>query len=191
MKRINLGQPCKVEDCNRKSYVRGWCQRHYYRWWKHGDPLKTKKNIGPVTWEYLLSCSIPNKKTGCIEWQKGGGGEYGSVQFNGKRERVNRVSYRLNVGEIPDGLFVCHHCDNPPCINPDHLFLGTQTDNMRDMASKGRSALGERNGQSKLTEKDIISIREMNGSYEQIAKLFCVDPSNISCIRSRKTWRHI
>ena len=74
----------------------------------------------------------------CWEWNGAMSSGYGSFHYNGKTESAHRVSYRINIGEIPDGLFVCHHCDNPKCVNPNHFFLGTNGDNMRDAIKKGR-----------------------------------------------------
>lgn len=71
---------------------------------------------------------------------------YGKVSAFGSTQRAHRVAWILTNGEIPDGVFVCHRCDNPPCIRPDHLFLGDSTDNVRDMGLKGRAATGRRNG---------------------------------------------
>lgn len=71
---------------------------------------------------------------------------YGLFNAQGRQQRAHRVSYKMHVGDIPDGLQICHHCDNPPCTNPKHLFLGTQADNMQDASRKGRSAFGDRNG---------------------------------------------
>src|SRR5260370_21245414 len=70
---------------------------------------------------------------------------YGQIKYNDKLELVHRISYRIMKGRIPKGLFVLHKCDNPPCFNPDHLFVGTQLDNIRDMISKGRQN-NNRNG---------------------------------------------
>lgn len=81
------------------------------------------------------------KEEGCWEWKGGtNGSNYGSVTIDGDHipKSAHRKSYELFVDDIPEGLFVCHHCDNPPCIRPDHLFVGTQKDNLQDASEKGR-----------------------------------------------------
>ena len=91
---------------------------------------------------------------------------YGQIKADGNRKmlRAHRVSWELNIGPIPDGLCVCHHCDNPPCVNPAHLFVGTYGDNNRDAYRKGRKVpptpdnRGELNGQAKLTEAHVHKI---------------------------------
>lgn len=188
MKRV---PPCKIEGCNKKSHCQFLCSMHYARLVRHGDPLITKNNKSLVTWEYLLSCSITDEQTECIEWQKAKSKGYGAVFFNGKTVRTHCVSYILNIGNIPDGLFVCHHCDNKLCINPEHLFVGTQKNNIQDAISKGRMLLGEKNGHAKLTKKDIISIRQMDGFHRDIAKMFGVSRGCISHVKRRSTWKHI
>lgn len=89
--------------------------------------------------------STLNAETGCIEWvgarQATG---YGALNIRGKVVAAHRLSYELNVGPIPDGMFICHKCDNPPCVNPEHLFLGTNADNIEDMRKKGRAAWARR-----------------------------------------------
>ena len=78
--------------------------------------------------------------SGCWLWQGGVARRYGVIKIEGKTKRVHRVVWELNNGSIPDGMFVCHSCDVPRCVNPEHLFIGTHTDNMRDMIQKGRKS---------------------------------------------------
>lgn len=134
-------------------------------------------------------------KSGCWEWQ----GTllinefYGVVCFQGKRYRAHRLSYSHHVGEIPEGKIVCHHCDNPKCINPDHLYAGTNQDNSNDMVSRGRhvSKKGESSEKSKLKEWQIPIIRADKRKEKDIAKAFGVAPSTIGHVRRRISWGHI
>lgn len=117
---------------------------------------------------------------------------YGKFRIEGKRKLAHRVSYQMHKGPIPEGLCVCHSCDERLCVNPDHLWLGTNADNTRDMVMKGRGAVGERSGMSKLTKeqvRDIRAKRENGWSYYRIAREFGVNRSTISSIFRGKTWR--
>lgn len=130
---------------------------------------------------------------GCWIWEahidRGG---YGGFKAPNNKT-AHRFSYRLYVGEIPDGLFVCHRCDNRRCVNPDHLFLGTTQENTADKVAKGRTAriFGEKNKCSKLTNADVYEIRATLDSHEDAAKRFGVSASNICMIRSGKSWSHL
>jgi hypothetical protein len=114
-----------------------------------------------------------------------------------KKWRAHRLSYLQHYGEIKDGMFVCHKCDNPSCVNPDHLFLGSHKDNMKDMVDKNRSLnqMGENNNSSKINEIDVVKILSllpiMNNT--QISKEFNgrISHSMISNIRLGKNWSHI
>lgn len=139
------------------------------------------------------------KTDGCWRWlgAKHGKG-YGHFKMptgkgDGRIEKAHRTAYNLYVGEIPDGLMVLHRCDNPSCVNPDHLFLGTNDDNMKDMVAKGRGngPRGEEQHFARLTEQAVESIRSSGKSGVALAAQHKVSPATISDVRNRKTWRHI
>jgi len=120
---------------------------------------------------------------------------YGVIGLGGRghanTKAAHRVSYKLHIGPIPEKLYVLHKCDNPPCVNPDHLFLGTQLDNMDDMIAKGRNCKGEAIGTAKLTEKDVLKIRSLDCPQKEIADIFKIDQGQVSRIRTRKCWKHV
>lgn len=125
---------------------------------------------------------------------------HGQFYYNGRAHYAHRISWLLTFGEIGDNC-ILHKCDNPSCVNPFHLFSGTQQDNIADMIAKGRMACGEKrsrkgskHGMAKLTESDVLHIRELrkDGKYlKEIAKVFNVTETSVSNIVRRKSWRHI
>ncbi len=131
--------------------------------------------------------------SGCLEFQgvrdKAG---YGLVNLAGKMTRTHRAVYEYAVGRIPEGMFVCHTCDNPPCCNPEHLFTGTHQDNMRDRKLKGRQSKGERHGCARLTERLVNEIRYFAslGVFRQrhLAALYGVSQSQISHVVRGVQW---
>jgi hypothetical protein len=139
-------------------------------------------------------CRSPS---GCWEWV---GARYphgyGLLEMPGRgRVTAHRFSYEHFCGPIPAGLFVCHCCDNPPCIRPDHLFLGTLRDNTEDAVTKGRYPRGERNGAgAKLTPAGVVEIRQRRAageSCESIARSFGVSRAAVRHVVSRTRWRHV
>lgn len=123
---------------------------------------------------------------------------YGQISFEGKTEKAHRISWVLHFGTIPDGLQVLHNCDNPPCVRPDHLFLGTQGDNVRDCSEKGRIKTGDRRGEknarSKFTASQVEFIRTVAAegfTRSCIAKYFGVCRQSIDDIVNRENWAHV
>jgi HNH endonuclease len=127
---------------------------------------------------------------------------YGKIQIGPRKSRVmawvHRISWELTNGPIPDGIEVCHNCpggDNPRCVNPSHLFLGTHADNMRDAARKGQMAKGERRPTSKLTDATVrlIRMRYAAGGITQqaLADEHGVSISQICGVVNRATWKHV
>lgn len=138
---------------------------------------------------------IPVPMCGCWIWigtERGWG--YGGIQVNHVNIFAHRYSYLIHKGEIPVGMFVCHKCDVRFCVNPDHLFLGTRDDNMRDMVEKNRQSKGSRHTISKITEQDVLRIREMREhgmKLSEIAKTFGISFQSVHLIAARKQWRHV
>lgn len=135
----------------------------------------------------------------CWPWTAAAGREgYGvfSVRLDSKVTHFvpSRVAWTDTYGLIPRGLMVCHKCDTPGCCNPRHLFVGTNHDNMRDMAEKGRSMAGERNCKAKLTERDVPLIRAAVASGESrtsVAARFGLHYSTVARISNRRYWKHV
>lgn len=146
---------------------------------------------------HLLMRSRPGD---CILWpdaksKKG----YGVVRINGKPQYAHRVSWTIFRGPIPDGMHVLHHCDNPPCIRPSHLFLGDDLANQRDSIAKGRHSKpplfrGAEHKLARLTDEDVRQIRALHkrgASQTDLAKRFEVSLSSVHRIVHNQTWRHV
>lgn len=122
--------------------------------------------------------------------------EYGTMVIKRKNCTAHRVSWTFHYGEIPKGMCILHHCDNPPCVNPDHLFVGTYLDNAKDRTKKQRGHMpsGSKNPMSKLNEEQVIEIRRRlaNGEKTKIlAKDFNMERKTIDNIKTRRSWKHI
>ena len=146
----------------------------------------------------LLKYTLFNRtrlaENGCWEWVGySGSGGYGMIGRDGKNVRAHRVSYEAYKGEIPKGMVVRHTCDNPACINPDHLLLGTQKDNAADRTARGRGhkLKGSSVGTAKLTEAQALEIKSSTLSLAELSEKYGVDKSNIWAIRSGKSWKHL
>lgn len=158
-----------------------------------------------------------DKTEGCWIWTGGRGRAtrpgfvYGQVKIRPQRFATHRISWALVNGAIPRGMCICHRCDVPLCVNPDHLFVGTQADNLRDAWEKGRArghtftieererahanrAIGSRLGSARLTEARVIELRELRASGVSIADLvqrFGLNRGTIWKAATRRSWRHV
>lgn len=145
-------------------------------------------------WKYV------NKTDGCWIWTgpKFPNG-YGASRMSNSGPKMNahRIAWILTNGPIQDGLHVCHNCpggDNPICVRPDHMFLGTCKDNLADCSAKGRMHPGSQHGMSKLTEEKVIQIRALSASGVQqkvIASMFGMSKGVVCSICNRKAWKHV
>lgn len=136
--------------------------------------------------------SVLFNEQGCILFRSNlGKGGYPVISWNGKRTRVSRLIYEKNFGPVPPGTIIRHKCDNPPCINPLHLEVGTHGDNQADKVKRGRQAKGEKNGRARLTEQDVQFILQTHFSERELSDKYHVDRTTIRAIRQGKTWRYL
>lgn len=142
---------------------------------------KVKKAKGNKCWSWL---GAKTRGYGCMR----------TGAAPGKSEYAHRISYEINIGPIPKGHHVCHHCDNPECCNPKHLFTGTDADNHADMLKKGRELSGEKHPNSKLKEKDILKMRQLYGkgiNCAEIGRRFNINRNYAWQICNKQKWRRL
>ncbi len=203
---MKLGRPpskdfsviCEAIDCDRNVKYVNYCGKHYARWYR-GQDVNAKSRLDRTIEERLWH--KVDKSGDCWEWY-GSHDEHGYGHINigkNKKEKTHRLSWEFANGPIPDGLCVLHHCDNPKCVRPDHLFIGTTKDNIQDCIAKGRfvflkSRPGELNNHAKFTDGDIRVIRNL---YEDgmkpkdIQEFMGVNRSCFHKIVTRKAWAHV
>lgn len=191
---------CKIADCSGKARTKGLCVKHAQRLRYTGTTDPGPRAHAPPEvrfWRHV-------KRSGefeCWPWIGGGrtAGGYGLLSIGGKNGSVvsaHRFSYELHVAPIPNNMIVMHTCDNPRCVNPAHLQLGTYQDNAQDMIRKGRHARkapkGEASGVAKLTDERVRFIRaNPQMGHKEIADLWGVSPNAIRGVRIGRTWTHI
>lgn len=186
---------CVIDSCERTDVRgRGLCGRHYQKCRSDGTienypkrpPIPVKDRLERVGWTVT--------ENGCWEWNgtrdRKGYGNISSTTItpagNYLHPRVHRVSWEIFVGPLAAGDIVCHKCDNPPCINPDHLFLGTALDNRRDAAMKNRTTNGERHHMARLTDEQVAEVRRRHAaggeSIKSLAREYGVSDTGLGYI---------
>jgi len=179
---------CSNEGCERPYYARGFCKRDYLRARSSGLEL-----LPILSDSEILAKGLTPAPGGCLVWGKyTAKNGYGQLGIHSKAMQAHRLAWTLANGPIPPGLKVLHRCDNPPCCNPDHLFLGTQADNVADMVAKNRNVYGERQNSSKLTSDQVITIRaryaQGGTTHKSLAIKYGVNPTTIGCVVRGQTW---
>lgn len=142
-----------------------------------------------VTVEYLRNKTY--EINGCWIWNGSLVRGYGSARIDGKTRRVHRVMYEIVNGPIPKGKVIMHTCDNPSCINPDHLRCGTQLENIRDCILKGRKSPHPPPLRAKLSKDQVMEIKNSDTPNQELANLYGVHRKTIEDIRKGKTWRNL
>lgn len=189
---------CSFDGCNKVALTAGLCAGHNRQRWagEKMRPLQLQYH-GLSEYDRFFKRVIVGTPKQCWPWTGSQMGEWHGQWRNeaGLHELTHRAAWRLMKGEIPKGLFVLHRCDNAVCVNPAHLFLGTQSDNLKDMWAKGRarpkSSLGEKHGMSKLTTEKVLAIRSSSESAKILAQKFGVATTTIYDVLKRKIWKHL
>jgi HNH endonuclease len=183
---------CSIEQCNEENHARSLCQKHYRRFQRNGFTnvnVMISKDTDLNEQEKFKRLYIINSFTGCWEWANSlNTGGYGRIMIKGKRIMAHVWSYILHKGEIPEELLVCHHCDNPSCVNPSHLFLGTRLDNNMDMINK------KRHHKNTLNETKVYEIKNalVKGvSVNDLVEKYQVSSQCLYRIKTGRSWGHV
>lgn len=196
MKAIRGANPehCTTQGCMSQPKAKGLCQMHYQRLIKRGctGSAHSERPRFDNKESALLAHGWTVEGSGCWEWNGPVSEGRGVLMIDGQRHYAYRAAYETWVGPIPDGNVICHRCDNPICMNPDHLFAGTQLDNIDDMTVKGRSIHGIKHHRAVLSEADVARVVDLISSgipQSRIAAKFGVARTTISAISTGRSWK--
>lgn len=185
---------CGNEGCNDEQKSKGYCLRHYKLLWRYGETTERgARHDSPDKrfWRYV------DKSGECWNWtghkDKDGYGTLTVKLPNGQHSpvRAHRFSMRLHGAEIADDALVLHRCNNPSCVNPDHLYVGSQVQNMRDRIEFRGDWKGEKHHNAKITEDDVIGILSFIGPAYKAAEQYGISASQARNIIKGRQWRHV
>lgn len=193
---------CSVKGCTGRHKGRGLCDKHLQRLRRYGSTADRRPTFEQRFWAKVdKDGPVPPERPElgpCWLWTAATNENgYGVMRPEGKRSGPTVKAHRISValdGRDPEGVCVLHHCDNPPCVNPAHLMLGTMADNTQDMLAKLRGLAGERNGHAKLTDGEASEIRgrRLAGEARKVlAAEFGVSGATVTRIANREGWRHV
>lgn len=197
----DFGGVCCIKNCDLPEVAAGLCNKHWRRNKKYGSPILLE--MPAASYRGMLAIDrfmrrVKKVESGCWEWQSGVDGD-GYGLFLGEIDgvlykRAHRFSVVYHKHTHPeDGQNVCHTCDNPKCVNPDHLFIASVLENQRDKWKKSRGVVhkGSEHWIAKITEDDVRAIRSSTEDQRVIASRYGITQSTVSDIKRRKSWRHI
>lgn len=181
-KSIYEGVKCSVPHCQEHATTKGLCSRHYKRQWYCGSTKVSRpcyhEPLHKKFWRYV------EKTDSCWLWKgrldKDG---YGTIKDGRSTKRAHRVSFEMHFKSLSKNKMVLHKCNNPSCVNPDHLYQGDQYDNMKDRVDSGNYLFGENHFNAKISDTDVLKIKEHAGTYKQIAAEFDISPSQVGNIK--------
>jgi hypothetical protein len=151
-----------------------------------------RRTISEITKDFITENCIRNQETQCLEWQRStNSGGYGNTSQGEKPVTMHRKAYELWVGPIPEGLCICHHCDNPPCCNAEHLFIGTKKANSDDKVKKGRHIQGTSVPTSKLTREQVLIIRSRKMTPKEVSQNFGLSRKQSWSVTAGRTYRNV
>ena len=182
---------CAVTGCRRAAVKKGYCNAHYLRQWRHGDPLCGRAFEGdPIQW---LRDHVDHEGSECLLWpfdrSKHG---YGNVRYEGRSQIASRIMCRFAHGEPPPGKpWALHSCHTPMCCHPGHLRWGTEVENAADRRGDGTAMLGEEHPGARMNDTTVRAVRASSERTSDLARRYGVSVGCISAIRKRVTWRHI
>jgi hypothetical protein len=188
---------CSVLGCSQQHKSHGLCDKHYARFRRNGDSDIVGLRMGrgeTAEARFWSRVAVTANDEKCWEWQFGTGSfGYGTLSFRGKKYRAHQVAWFFVKGFFSKKCLL-HSCDNPLCVNPNHLREGTRTENNQDAVLRNRQARGERTGQAKLNAEKVTEIRRLlaNGKTQRfVAQKFGIAEHTVWNIKNYKTWTHI